>query len=133
MPMLTVQLAAPPSSELSRSVARSLTQLTSTVLHKDPRVTVVNVDYVDPDRWFAGGGSAPRGYFVEIRVTDGTNTKNEKAEYIARVHAALESLLGPCGPASYVQVAEVNADAYGYGGLTAERRYVVSQPVATPA
>ena len=131
--MLTVKLAAPPSDDLSQRVATSLTELTHTVLHKDPSVTLVAIDYVDPERWFIAGSHAAQGYFVEIRVTEGTNTKAEKAEYVARVHAALESLLGGTVPVSYVQIVEVHADAYGYGGLTAEWRFISSQRVPAAA
>jgi 4-oxalocrotonate tautomerase len=132
MPMLTVLLAAAPSADLSQRVAHSLTDLTTTVLHKDPDVTTIAIQYVDPERWFVYGTRTTPAYFVEIRVTEGTNTKDEKAEYIARSHAALESLLGGSGPASYVQIMDVHADAYGFGGLTAERRYVTSRLLPTP-
>jgi 4-oxalocrotonate tautomerase len=128
VPMLTVSIAAdaPPSADLAADVARSLTRLTAEVLHKDPAVTDVAVRFVDPQHWFVGGAAATGqpSYFVEVRVTEGTNTKNQKAEYIARVHQALDRLLGGVRPESYVQVAEVHADAYGYGGLTGERRYI---------
>jgi len=133
VPMLTVKLAAQPSAELSHRVANCLTHLTRTVLHKDPSVTAVAIEYVDPTLWFVSGFASAPAYFVEIRVTEGTNIKSEKAEYISRVHAELESLLGGAGPASYVQIAEVHADSYGYGGLTAEQRYIAPLPIATPA
>jgi 4-oxalocrotonate tautomerase len=133
MPMLTVLLASAPSADLSQRVARSLTDATISVLHKDPSVTTVAIQYVDPEQWFVQGARTAPAYFVEIRVTEGTNTKNDKAEYVARVHAVLDSILGGSGPSSYVEIAEVHADAYGFGGLTAERRYVTSQLAPTLA
>jgi 4-oxalocrotonate tautomerase len=39
----------------------------------------------------------------------------------------MESILGPLHPESYVHVHEVAADAYGYGGLTQELRYIRSR------
>jgi 4-oxalocrotonate tautomerase len=131
--MLTVKLAAPSSAELSERVASTLTALTQSLLHKDPSLTLVAIDYVDPACWFLGGARTAPGYFVEIRVTEGTNTKTEKAEYLASVHAALESLLGGSVPVSYVQIVEVHADAYGFGGLTAEWRFVSSQQIPAAA
>ena len=49
------------------------------------------------------------------------------ARYIAAVHEAMQGPLGPLHPASYVLVDEVRGDAYGYGGLTQERRYIENQ------
>ncbi len=68
------------------------------------------------------GGLA--SFWLDIVVVDGTNTKDEKAAYVAGVFAAMSALLGPLHPESYVLVREVKADAYGYGGLTQEQRYV---------
>jgi hypothetical protein len=35
----------------------SLTDLITTVLHKDPSVTTIAIQYVDPERWFVDGVS----------------------------------------------------------------------------
>jgi 4-oxalocrotonate tautomerase len=56
-------------------------------------------------------------------VVDGTNLKDEKADYLRQVRA-MESLLGPLHPESYIHVHDVRAEAYGYGGLTQEHRYI---------
>ncbi|MCB1916562.1 MAG: tautomerase family protein [Rhodocyclaceae bacterium] len=48
MPILNVKLSAQPSPELSAAVAEMLTECTARILHKDPRVTAVVVDYVSP-------------------------------------------------------------------------------------
>jgi len=134
VPMISVSVAAAPSEQLAQRLATTLTDLTATILHKDPAVLDVAVTYVDPAHWFVNRQPGATAYFVEGRFTEGTNTKDEKAEYIARVHAALDDLLGGVHPASYVQVAEVHADAYGYGGQTAEQRYIAGRLVqAAPA
>jgi 4-oxalocrotonate tautomerase len=125
--MLTVQVAAVPSPDLSRAIALTLTDLTSSVLHKDPAVTSVALDYIDPSHWFAGRTSGAPAFFVTARVTAGTNTKDEKAEYVRRVFEALDRLLNGVHPASYVHVEAVSADSYGYGGQTAEFRYVAAR------
>ena len=59
-----------------------------------------------------------------IRVTEGTNTKAEKARFVAAVHEGMARLLGPMRPESYVVVEEVRADAWGWGGETQEHRAV---------
>lgn len=134
MPMISVAVAATPSDQLSQQLAVTLTDLTAAILHKDPAVLDVAISYIDPAHWFINRQPGATAYFVEGRFTEGTNTKDEKSEYIARVHAALDELLGGVHPASYVQVVEVHADAYGYGGQTAERRYIAGRLLhAAPA
>ena len=58
-----------------------------------------------------------------VSITDETNTKAEKAAYLKAVHEAMQGLLGEVAEHSYVHVADLRASAYGYGGLTQERRY----------
>jgi len=133
MPMITLQLAVEPDERLARTAAQTVTTLTAELLGKDPRVAAVAVDFVPPRLWFVGGKSVEelgtRAFFLDVRVTDGTNDKDEKARYIAAAFEALSRLLGGVHPESYVHVDDVRADAYGYGGLTQERRYVQSHPV----
>jgi 4-oxalocrotonate tautomerase len=44
----------------------------------------------------------------------------------------MEELLGHLHEESYIHVSEVNADAYGFGGLTQERRYIADRLHAAP-
>ena len=136
MPMITLEVASEPDAELSGKLAQTVTALTAEILGKDPGVTAIALSYVPRRRWFVGGRSAEElgraAFFLDVRITEGTNTKDEKARYVAEAFAALERLLGPLHPESYVHVDEVRADAYGYGGLTQERRYVESRAAPTP-
>ncbi len=131
MPMITLEIAGEPDALLSARLAEAVTAVTARVLGKDPRVTAVAVSWVPRRQWFvAGRATAELGraaFFLEVRVTDGTNTKDEKARYVAEAFAALAALLGPVDAESYVHVHDVRAEAYGYGGLTQERRYVTSR------
>lgn len=102
-------------------------------MKKHHELTAVGVDCVaPPDRFIGGralGGTGRRTFYPEIKVTEGANTKDEKADYPARVFAAMENLLGPLDPASYAVIQEVRADAWGYGGPTQERRYIQGRPL----
>ena len=60
-------------------------------------------------------------------VPDGTNTKDEKAAFVAAVFKRMGELLGPLHSVSYVHANEVRGDAYGYGGLTQEQRYIAGK------
>ena len=127
--MIAVTVAtAEPSSALAESIARSITDITTSVLHKKADVVVISVDFFSPGLWFVGGkstiGSARSGFFLEIRISDGTNTKDEKALYIAEAFAEMDRLLGGVHAESYVHVHDAKSDAYGYGGVTQEERHL---------
>lgn len=128
MPILTVKLSATPSADLAAAVARDLVEVTSRVLRKDPTLTAVAVDFTPPGHWIVAGRSlAEQGkasFWLDIKVVDGTNLKDEKARYLTEVFALMGRHLGDLHPESYVLVHEVKADAYGFGGLTQERRYI---------
>lgn len=125
--MLTALIAAKPDDALSDAVASLLTHAAAQVLKKAPELTAVAVQFVSPRAWFVAGrplsDDGRQAAFVDIRVTDETNTKQEKAAFIAAVYGGLEQLLGPLHPVSYVLVHDVRATAYGYGGRTQEARF----------
>jgi 4-oxalocrotonate tautomerase len=134
MPMITLQVAGDQDDELARQLARTVTELTSSLLGKDPRVTAVAIEFVPARCWFIGGRPVADlgtgAFFLDVRITDGTNTKEEKARYVAAAFEALGAALGGVHEESYVHVDDVRADAYGFGGKTQERRFIERRPVA---
>ena len=132
MPLITVTLSSPhPKMPAKGAVAAEVSRLSSTILHKDPKVTAIIVTTVPPEDWFCGGQSLAEqklaSVWLDIHITDGTNTKDEKAAFIAETYAAFGRLLGPLHEESYVHVHDVRDDAYGFGGLTQGRRYIARQ------
>jgi 4-oxalocrotonate tautomerase len=127
MPILNVKVSAARSAQMSKEIAGILLELTTRILGKKPDVTAIAIDYVDPDDWIVGGRSlreqGKSSFYFDIKITDETNTKAEKAEYIAEVFAAFERLLGNLHAESYIYVQDVRAGSYGYGGKTQEYRY----------
>ncbi|HPE78853.1 MAG TPA: 4-oxalocrotonate tautomerase [Gammaproteobacteria bacterium] len=127
MPILDVKIAARESTDLTQAVASSLIELTSRILKKKPEVTSIAITYVDPARWIVGGRplseQGKNSFYFDIKITDETNTKAEKAQYIRETYAMFRRLLGELHEVSYVYVEDVRATAYGYGGLTQEYRY----------
>jgi len=141
MPLITVTIASPHRQLPAKAdIAAEVSRLSSSVLRKDPAVTAIIVQTVDPADWFCGGQSlADAGrasFWLDIHITDGTNTKDEKAAFIAETFAAMSRLLGPTHEESYVHVHDVRDDAYGFGGLTQGRRYIAGKlavPLASAA
>ena len=127
MPYIHVQVSGAADALLAGRVAAAATDLTARLLGKDPAVTAVAVDFIDPRQWFIGGRplseGAQRSFHWMVSITDETNTKREKAAYLAAVHQAMDELLGGVAEHSYVHIADLRASAYGYGGKTQEERY----------
>jgi 4-oxalocrotonate tautomerase len=127
MPILNVKVSGERSDAMTRAIATMLTELTQRILGKDPAVTAIAIDYVDPRDWIAGGSTlAEQGrssVYFDIKITDETNTKSEKAAYIKAAFEGFETLLGNLHEESYIYVQDVRAASYGYGGRTQEWRY----------
>lgn len=132
MPLITVSYTTSRQSpSLKAHIANAVSELTAEILHKDPRVTAIVVKSVNASDWFAGGRSLAEqklaSYWIDIHVTEGTNTKDEKAAYLAAMFKRMAEILGPLHPETYLHVDEVKGDAYGFGGQTQERRYIAGK------
>src|SRR3978361_1559949 len=128
MPMITVQYATPDAKTgLAPAIAAAVAKFNPGILKKDPNITAINVEESDAATWFIGGKPLTQhqlaAFWVDVRITDGTNTREEKAAFVAAVFEAMKGLLGPLHNECYVHVDDVRGDAYGYGGLTQNERY----------
>jgi 4-oxalocrotonate tautomerase len=128
MPILNLKISAAPSRELVAAASEILLDLTVRILHKKRDLSAIAIDFVPPEHWVVGGKTlaeqGKRSFYLDIKIVDGTNTKDEKAAYVAAVFDAFARLLGDLHPESYIFVHDVRADAYGYGGQTQEARYI---------
>jgi len=131
MPFIQVKISGERDVALAAKAAQRVTALTHDILRKNPADTNVAVDFVSPDLWFIANAPLTaqkmRSFYLNISVTDETNTKDEKAAYIAAIYAAMGELLGGVHEKSYVLIADVSGSAYGYGGITQEARYVLGR------
>ncbi len=132
MPIITVKVApTKPVPELEAKVAALAANASTEILRKPRNLTAVVVEQIDPAHWFVAGPNLTAhrksSFWFDIRVTAGTNTKDEKAAFVAAIFERMGDLLGALHEESYVYVNEVNGDAYGFGGATQEYRYVTSK------
>lgn len=127
MPILNVKVSAEKSPELVRQISDLLLDLTSRILKKKPEVTAIAIDFVGRDSWVVGGHllseQNKNSFYFDVKITDETNTKDEKALYIKEAFAGFEHILGNLHEESYIYVQDVRAASYGYGGYTQEYRY----------
>ena len=133
MPYLNVRITIPESPESAEKIAAVLMKHTVEILGKKPDVTSIEIDFIPSDKWFVGGVRVSDQkvvtFYLDIKVTDGTNTKAEKAKYVKNVFADFESIFGPITPASYIVIHDVRADSWGFQGRTQEYRFIQSQPL----
>lgn len=126
MPYLNLKLSTTPSPQQTARIAQSLTTLTAEILRKKAEATAVAIETVAPSAWFISGASLvsrkSNSFFLDIKITDGTNTKEEKAAYIRSVFAEMENLLGGVEETSYIVIHDVRGDSWGFNGKTQEFR-----------
>jgi 4-oxalocrotonate tautomerase len=127
MPILNVKVSAKKSPELIQKITTLLLDLTTGILHKKPEVTAIVIDFVEHDCWIVGGKplsvQGKNSFYFDIKITDETNTKDEKASYIKAAFEGFAGLLGNLHEESYIHVEDVRATSYGFGGFTQEYRY----------
>lgn len=136
MPIIHLQISGPENAALATKLAQSISQLTKEILNKKPEVTVVTVTFVPDYLWFVNSVSLPelkqKSFHLTIKISDSTNLKDDKANYIEAVHQSLENLLGNVHPVSYTAIEEMKADAYGYEGLTIEYKMINNKITNAP-
>ena len=131
MPLINLKVSGQEDPALAEQLAKTIIDLTKDVLNKRPEVITVIISFVPDHLWFVNSVSLAelktKSFHLNIKISDSTNLKIDKSQYIGAVHTALSSLLGGVHPVSYTAIEEMKADAYGYEGLTIEYKYINSQ------
>ncbi|SDT68290.1 4-oxalocrotonate tautomerase [Mucilaginibacter mallensis] len=131
MPIIDLKVSGQEDPALAQQLATQISRLTKEVLKKKSDVTVVTVSFLPDHLWFINSLSLAelktKSFHLNIKISDSTNLKLDKAEYIEAVHKSLGTLLGDIHPVSYTAIQEMKADAYGYEGLTIEYKYINNQ------
>ena len=127
MPILNVKVSGQKSSSTTKAIHTLLLDLTHRILGKKKELTAITIEYIDPDCWMVGGSllseQGKNSFYFDIKITDETNTKDEKALYIKEAFEGFNRILGKLHEESYIYVQDVRAASYGYGGKTQEYRY----------
>lgn len=131
MPIINLKVSLPQGDKSLQLIANEITQLSQRFLKKKPEVTALTILPIDRENWFINKASLKElnknSFYLDIKVTDGTNSKDEKKEFVNAAFNFMNSILQNLHTESYVYVEEVKADAYGFGSLTQEYRYITSQ------
>jgi 4-oxalocrotonate tautomerase len=101
-------------SELSTQISA----LVAEVLKKKHHLTSVLVEHVDRGSWTVGGQPQTAAAQLEVYVTAGTNTEQEKRDFVRRSAELLKKSDAGLDPATYVAVHELPGANWGYDGAT---------------
>jgi 4-oxalocrotonate tautomerase len=137
MPTLRLQVAPLLNPERYAALGAALTRITAQVLNKKPEVIAVMIDDLPAARYLVAGRDAVQPIAcLEISITAGTNTAEEKSQFIREAYSELHRQLSigrsTLHEASYVIVRELPAGDWGYGGLSQAERRVMRTAEAVP-
>ena len=126
MPYINIKLNAPKDEKLKQEIVEMVLQNSQNILKRKKEVTSILVEFVHFEDWFIYDKNCTT-FYLDIKITKGTNTKEQKANYIKKCYKDFQELLGEISPASYIIIDEIDADSWGFEGLTQEFRYIQSE------
>lgn len=122
MPYINIRLGATLDSAQRNQLYQKTTFLMNTIMGKRPEVTVVHIQETDSHLWATNASALtdedPVGAYVDIKVTEGTNTPEEKAEMLSQTIKMLQDVVGTIQEACYVVIDDIPANSWGYNGKT---------------
>ncbi|MEW8624489.1 MAG: hypothetical protein AB2551_01885 [Candidatus Thiodiazotropha sp.] len=131
MPVIKIQHSGEPlSKDTCTMLQRQVTGLINRVLGKAVPVTAVLISSLPPQQWSVGGDAITdhQSVLMEIYITSGTNSEDEKRQMISESYSLLEASLGALVEASYVVIQELAPSDWGYAGVTQDERRRMKAP-----
>lgn len=108
----------PRRPEHEARIARALTNLIATDLAKRHDLTSVLIDPTASAHWSVGGERQDVAAHLEVFVTAGANTVEQKRRFLENAMALLRTEWPDLQAATYVVVHELSATDWGYDGLS---------------
>jgi 4-oxalocrotonate tautomerase len=123
MPYIELKLEPTPSPEQADRLARGITDALVTVAGKRREVTAVRLSGNKAALWTIGGSACEKtSAYVDVKITQDSNSRQEKAALIECLHRLMTDTLGELAEASYIVIHELPAENWGYAGLTQAAR-----------
>ncbi|MFF3747344.1 tautomerase family protein [Streptomyces kronopolitis] len=135
MPYIRVTVSDPDLPPACRhALAEGLTDLAVSALGKSAARTTVHVHPAPADHFFIAGRPVhdATGAHVEVSITAGTNSAEEKAHFLTGAYALLRETLGILPPVAGVALHELHPESYGYNGITQLAHYRGTAGSAVP-
>ncbi|WP_426153359.1 tautomerase family protein [Pseudomonas sp. DC3000-4b1] len=118
MPFARVTLSHALLPGTEANLCEALTTLIAEALAKRHDLTSVLIEVPGRLRWAVGNREQSMAAHLEVWVTAGTNSSEQKRDFLSKAMAVLRSALPGLHPASYIVVNEVPASDWGYGGIS---------------
>ncbi|MDQ0422583.1 4-oxalocrotonate tautomerase [Peteryoungia aggregata LMG 23059] len=106
----------PPHPDREQDLARAVTDLVANDLAKRHDLTSVQIEATPAQTWTIGGEPQAAAAHLEVFVTAGTNTVDQKRQFLKRAMALLRAEWPELPAATYVVVHELPATDWGYDG-----------------
>ncbi|MGX9567829.1 tautomerase family protein [Pseudomonas sp. CFBP 5748] len=118
MPFARLTLSLDLSPDEGRRLCNELTDLIADELGKRQELTSVLIDVPGGHHWTIGGSGQRTAAHLEVCVTAGTNSEEEKGAFMASAMSLLRRTLPDLDLATYIIVNENPATDWGYDGRT---------------
>ena len=123
MPLIHITLAGPSVAPGTiQHLQQETTRLIQTILRKEAALTVVSVAQLPDGAFSANGLAVAGGASMQALITAGTNSAQEKADFIFAAKKLLTATGGPSAAPTYVALHELPAESWGYDGETQAAR-----------
>lgn len=118
MPFARLTLTPAPEPESAQRLATELTTLIADKLDKQHNLTSVLIESPAAHCWTIGAHPTTTAAHLEVFVTLGTNTEEQKKEFIAHTMQLLHTFPFDLPATTYVVIQELPAINWGYDGRT---------------
>jgi len=118
MPFARLTLIPASTPESAHGLAVDLTELIARDLGKRRELTSVLIETPSECRWTIGANGCETAAHLEVCVTAGTNSDDEKQGFLANAMLLLRNARSDLEVATYVVVKELPATDWGYDGRT---------------
>lgn len=127
MPYIAITIAGQSlDQEQTNTLVAETTRLMHELMGKREDLTSVRIEQASGHSWGIGGTLVGEGGLatahMDIKITAGTNTAEEKAAMVAAGYQLMQDVLGAVHEACYVIIHELPADAWGFAGQTQAAR-----------
>ena len=122
MPYLKLQFKQKVTEEKQEKLAKELAIMMDSIMGKKQEVTAVDINDNISGNWYINGQKQSIAVHLDIYITNGTNTEKEKSEMITKANQLIKNVVGVIPEASYIIIKDIEADSWGFDGLTQKER-----------
>lgn len=126
MPYINIRVNTNLTNEQKTDLQLETTKLVHEVMGKKKIVTVVHIDESKAGNWSVNGEpltpDEPVCAYVDIKITEGTNTTEEKSQMLAKTMKMLKHVLSETQLPCYIVIDDVRGDSWGYDGFSQAAR-----------